>query len=82
MMEKSPWREIYDGGSPEAEHDIFLVLANEMVHIQESNRLKRGEPRAARTLHAKTVVGIEDAKLVVDRSLPTAFAQSGLTLAR
>jgi hypothetical protein len=74
MMESSAWSEVYDGGSPEAEHEIFLVLANEMVHIQEANRLKRGDPRPTRTLHAKTIVGIDDAKLVVDRALPTDFA--------
>jgi len=67
------WKEIYDGGSLEAEKKIFLELADQMLEIQEGNRIKAGKDRYDRTLHSKMVVGIANASLVVDHDIPEAF---------
>ena len=69
----SNWQEIYDGGSPEAEHEIFMSLAQDILKVQELNRQKAGCIHAMRTLHAKIVFGVKDARLVVDRDLPKRF---------
>ena len=68
------WSEVYDGGSAEAEHAIFLSLADQMLGVQEANRRKAGADEPARTLHAKLVTGVANASLVVDRDLPAEFA--------
>ncbi len=70
----SNWHEIYDGGSPEAEEEIVRGLAEQMLAIQETNRVRAGIAHPYRTLHAKQLVGISNASLIVDRELPTAFA--------
>jgi hypothetical protein len=74
MSQRPIWREVFEGGSPVTEHYLFLGLADEMARLQESNRLKAGEPHPKRTLHAKTVIGIDDARLVVDATLPADVA--------
>lgn len=78
------WHEIYDGGSVEAEKAIFAGLAEKMLAIQEANRQKAGRDRPDRTLHAKMVAGVTDARLIVDATLPAIFQvmhfQPGATL--
>lgn len=68
------WQEIFDGGSREAENDIFRSLAETIVRIQESNRQRMGAPHALRTLHAKIVVGVSNARLVIDSDLADRFS--------
>jgi hypothetical protein len=70
----APWQEVFDGGSPEAEREIFLALAEDMRTVQEANRQKSGAERASRTLHAKMVAGVTNAILSVDEELPNDFA--------
>lgn len=70
--ETASWQEIYQGGSVEAEEATFIDLAREMLKVQESNREKSGG-RAMRTLHAKMVIGVTNAQLVVDQSLPLRY---------
>lgn len=73
MESKSPWREIFEGGSPEAEREIFLALAEDMIRVQETNRQKAGAAHPNRTLHAKAVVGVANATLRLDDTLPDDF---------
>ncbi|CAO3436530.1 hypothetical protein [Azospirillum endophyticum] len=68
------WQEIYDGGSPEAEREIFLALAEDMRAVQEANRLKAGAGHPSRTLHAKMVAGVTNAVLMVGEELPDDLA--------
>lgn len=63
MTEAGAWREIYEGGSVAAEARIFRTLLDEM--------LPAGAVEAPPWLiHAKTVAGIANAEMVVDRDLP------------
>jgi catalase len=84
MSGSDGWREVFEGGSPEAEREIFLALADDMVRVQESNRQKAALSQPDRTLHAKGVVGISNATLVIDDDLPSdfrvAFYQPGASL--
>jgi catalase len=73
MEHEDGWREIFDGGSPEAEREIFLTLAEDMVRVQETNRQKAAAAQPSRTLHAKAVVGVTNAILLLDDTLPTDF---------
>jgi hypothetical protein len=73
MGGSTEWREIYEGGSPEAERDIFLALAEDMVRVQESNRQKAAAVHPSRTLHAKAVVGVANATIVIDDDIPLDF---------
>ena len=79
MESAASWTEIYDGGSPEAEEEIFLGLAQQMLAIQEGNRVRAHLARPYRTLHAKQLVGIKNAELIVDANLPTRFAVGHFT---
>jgi len=71
---KGPWKEIYEGGSPEEENKIFTALAWGMLGIQEANRAKQDATVRTRTLHAKIVAGFTTARLDVDADLPPEFA--------
>ena len=73
MENKGRWHEIFEGGSPEAEREIFLALAEDMVRVQETNRQKAGAAHPNRTLHAKAVVGVTNATLQLDDALPADF---------
>ncbi len=68
------WREIYAGGSPEAERGINDALASDMVAIQAAIAQKTGR-KGQRTLHARIIAGFDAAKLVVDDNIPAALAQ-------
>jgi catalase len=67
------WSEIFEGGSAEAEHRLFLTLAQDILRVQELNRERAAASQALRTFHAKMVIGITDARLVVDGDLPERF---------
>ncbi len=69
-MRQSPgWREIYEGGSPEAERAIFQAMAAEMLGLQGAS-----PDRLRRMMYAKTVAGVTDALLLVDPTLPPELA--------
>lgn len=84
MTRGDRWREVYDGGSVEAEREIILSLANELLGVQEINRHKAGLTHPSRTLHAKIVAGVTNATLSIEPSLPPEFAvghfQAGVSL--
>ncbi|WP_033342023.1 catalase [Catenuloplanes japonicus] len=65
-----PWREIYDGGSVEAEELRFQEYARRMVAVQTAHTRSSGSAVTHRTLHAKTVAGATGAELVFADDLP------------
>jgi hypothetical protein len=71
--DQASWREVYDGGSPEAERLGFHQLALAILDIQEKNRQAAGAPHAMRTLHSKIVAGVTHAQLRMDSDLPDRF---------
>ncbi|MET0679143.1 MAG: hypothetical protein ABW175_25365 [Bradyrhizobium sp.] len=75
MDEATDWREVYDGGSPEAENESFLHFADMLGGIQEATRRKAGWDHPRRTLHARQTIGIEDARLIVHANMPARFRQ-------
>jgi hypothetical protein len=81
---RASWNEVFEGGTPAAEHAAFLELAQDMVKVQEVHRQRAGSPHPARTLHAKIVAGFTDALLRVDDVIAPEFAaghiQRGATL--
>jgi hypothetical protein len=70
---REPWREIFAGGSAEAENQQFLSLAADMLRMQESNRERATVSHAMRTLHAKIIFGVTNARLIVNSNLPARF---------
>ena len=75
-MEKhlpATWSEIFEGGSMEAEHRLFLTLAQDILRVQELNRERASASQALRTFHAKMVIGVTNAHLVISSDLPERF---------
>jgi hypothetical protein len=64
------WREVYQGGSEQAEQDHFRELADRIVGVQRENERKSGSHAARRTFHAKIVVGVDNAELAFPAGLP------------
>ncbi|SEE97320.1 catalase [Streptomyces sp. Ag109_O5-10] len=73
------WREIYHGGSPEAEERHFRDLADVIVGVQRANRRRSGSPVSHRTFHAKIVVGVDNAELAFRDDLPAALCAGDFT---
>jgi Catalase len=67
------WREIYEGGSQEAEKKIFDALCKDIHEIRRRVAGKTGR-NGLRTLHAKILVGVRNAVLHIDDDLPIDFA--------
>ncbi|MEV0321810.1 peroxidase family protein [Streptomyces sp. NPDC050658] len=65
--------ERYAGGSPEAEHRLFQRLARELMRVQAENRRAGDAGSLARTLHAKSALGVENARLSFHEDLPEAL---------
>ncbi len=70
MAATQNWRESYEGGSAEAERLIFAELARDVMDIQLANKKKARASEVQRTFHAKSVLGVSDARLVVRDDLP------------
>jgi hypothetical protein len=66
------WREIYAGGSQEAEKKMFKAFSEDVHDIRERVSRKTGRS-GLRTLHAKTLVGVRNAELHVDDDLSIEF---------
>ena len=71
-----PWREFYQGGSPEAEWEHFRQLASAIVDVQRDNQQNSGRPALRRTFHAKIVVGVDHPR-PVRRQRPQLAGQYG-----
>ncbi|MEU6572677.1 peroxidase family protein [Streptomyces sp. NPDC046805] len=69
------------GGSAEAERLIFERLARDLLRVQLKVKERSGAAGIQRTFHAKTVVGVENARLRFHDNLPdalrTGFARPG-----
>jgi hypothetical protein len=74
-----PWREIYQGGSPEAEQEHFRQLAATIVDVQRENQQNSGAPVPRRTFHAKIVVGVDNAEVAVVDDLPAELTAGHFT---
>lgn len=74
-----PWREVYQGGSPEAEQEHFRQLASAIVDVQRENQQKSGAPVLRRTFHAKIVVGVDNAELAFVDDLPAELSAGHFT---
>ena len=66
-----PWQEIFQGGSEPAEQRVFADLALRMVSLQRANQQAAGSAIPHRTLHAKIVVGVNNAELAFADTLPS-----------
>jgi Animal haem peroxidase len=73
-VEASPGRreayETYEGGSPEREAEVFAQLARDLMLVQAKNKASSGAPRVQRAFHAKAVLGVQNARLVLREDLP------------
>lgn len=80
-MTRAQWREEFEGGSAAAEQAVFAALAARMLRVQAGNRAKAGAPAPLRTLHAKMILGVADARLRFVDDLPgdlaTGWARPG-----
>ncbi|MFJ9966958.1 peroxidase family protein [Streptomyces avermitilis] len=72
--------ERYEGGSPEAERQVFERLAREIMEVQVKNQRAQGGG-ISRAFHAKAPLAVENARLRFHDDLPEAlrvgFAQPG-----
>src|SRR5579862_742829 len=62
-LSMTAWREVYAGGSPEAEGAEFEDLAQRIMSLQRQNQQLSNAPTLRRTFHAKTVFGTTTAEL-------------------
>src|SRR5690606_26747264 len=80
-MTSTDWREVYWGGSPEAERRHFEKLAADILEVQTRLRDRSGSRDVLRAFHAKPIVATEDAELRFSPSLPAelqaGFAKPG-----
>ena len=77
------WREEYAGGSDAAERLLIDGFTRDILAIQAGNAVKNGAA-PDRTLHAKMLVGVLNARLTVAQDLPsdlvTAYFRPGVSL--
>lgn len=73
------WREIYQGGSEQAEQDHFRDLADRIVGVQQENERRSGSHAARRTFHAKIVIGVDNAELAFPADLPAGLRAGDFT---
>jgi hypothetical protein len=75
------WREVCEGGGPEAERLLFEQLAVDIMRVQLKSKQTGKQPNLARTFHAKAVHASPAAELVFVDDLPedlrSGFAQPG-----
>jgi hypothetical protein len=67
------WREVYWGGSPEAEQRHFADLAAGILEVQANNRERAGTEETMRAFHAKAIVSTTDAEFRFSDDLPPEF---------
>ena len=75
------WREVYEGGSAEAERLVFEKLARDMMAVQLKIQRRTKSANVQRAFHAKAVFAAKDADLRFVDDLPAdlraGFAQPG-----
>ncbi|MET8142160.1 peroxidase family protein [Sphaerisporangium sp. NPDC005288] len=81
IARKAVWQERYVGGTPEAERLIFEKLAQDLMLVQLRTKKATGAADIARAFQAKTILGVENARLTFRDDLPSdlraGFAQPG-----
>jgi len=65
----SRWEKYY-GGSVEAEIDSFKKLSKDILNVQHRHKVRSKAQNIDRALHAKSLLAVENAKLVVAKDLP------------
>src|SRR5262249_37898371 len=75
MSKKKAWaeKEKYENGSPEAERLIFAALARDLLDVQVANKKRGKSSETLRAFHAKTTLGVTNAKLEILPELPDPF---------
>ena len=73
MQSQAQWREEYLGGSAEAERITFQELARDIMSVQLKNQKKSKAADVQRAFHAKSVLGVTNAKLRLRDDLPPQF---------
>lgn len=74
MDRSRAWAEVHLGGSLEAEEAIFRMMIVDLLAVQAANAERAGGAALLRMMHAKTVGGVTNASLMVDRALPAELA--------
>ena len=64
------WKEVFLGGSPEAEAQLLKEYADDIQIVQERNLKKSGGKAIQRALHAKIQAGITNAEFKIDPDIP------------
>lgn len=64
------WREVYDGGSPEAEYAVFQRLAQDVMRLQLIAMRRRRASSTARAFHAKPLFATRRATLRIVDDVP------------
>ena len=67
------WKEVYLGGSQDAENKIFAELVDQVRAVQILNKDHAGWERPQRGQHSKIHAGITNAEFRVSRNLPADF---------
>ncbi|WP_192360351.1 peroxidase family protein [Mesorhizobium mediterraneum] len=70
MRHRAKWREIYEGGTPEAERLIFAELARDIMDVQFANKKKARSSEVQRAFHAKSILGVANAMLQINPAIP------------
>jgi hypothetical protein len=73
MEPARPWRERYDGGSPEAERLAFEQLSRDILRVQATIRKRSKASGIERAFHAKSTLGVANATLRVADDIPERF---------
>jgi heme peroxidase/catalase len=80
-MRETQQYERFAGGSPETERVIFEKLARDLMRVQLEIKKRSGAASIERPFHAKSILGVENARLTFHPDLPgdlrTGFAQPG-----
>lgn len=80
-LRATAWREVYSGGSPEAERAAFLDLAGLMMDAQLKSQKAAESRRVDRAFHVKSIAAFGEARLRFDDDLPedlrAGFARPG-----
>jgi hypothetical protein len=64
------WREIFQGGSPQAEHAVFQRLAQDVMKLQLIAMRRRGASSTMRAFHAKQLFATRRASLRIADDVP------------
>lgn len=73
MGSPQQWREVYEGGTAEAERLAFDALSLDILKVQAEVRRRSNAGAIERAFHAKIVLGVDNARLRVLADVPDRF---------